>query len=62
MRHYYVTVRQRQLEVAASRFLKKRGYRGDGLPKGSVDHNQRNFEKSSLVKIPMGGQQGFRRC
>lgn len=57
MRHYPTTptIRQRQLEDEASKFLRKHGYRGDGLRYGSVDNAQRRFEKSAFVKTPTGG-------
>lgn len=60
MRHYLSvhtvpTTRVRQLEEAASQFLRKHGYRADGLRRGTVDMAQRRFERSSCVKTPTGG-------
>lgn len=63
MRHYPISTpvtRVRELETLATKFLRKHGYRGDGLKWGSVDLGQRRFEARAMIKSPTGGQRDIR--
>lgn len=52
--------RQRQLEAAATAFLRKAGYTPTGRSRREVDGHQLGFE-ARLISTPSGGRTGWRR-
>lgn len=52
----FIIMSNRELVIFADTLLKKAGYSYDGARLRTISREQREFEKLTLIKTPMGGQ------